>query len=107
MQHACVPSSTPCFEDSFEQWLPGLELTHILHISSAPDTDAISAVLSCIRVFQDAVDGWVVARRGATMVQRITLRRISEGSVRCLREQIAQSEKGLRIRLEHQCSRRS
>lgn len=105
MQHAFSPSSGPRFEDSFEKWLPGLELTHVLHISSAPDLDAVASVLSCVKDVQDAVDGWTIARIGAMLDQRITMRGISEGRVRSLREQLTQLDKGLRIRLEHQCNR--
>jgi len=105
MRHAFSSPASPRFEGSFEDWLSGLELIHILHISSAPDLDAVAAVLSCIKEDQDAVDGWLIVRRGAVLNQRITLRGISEGRVRSLRERLAQLDKGLRIRLEHQCRR--
>ena len=105
MQHAFSLSSGPRSEDSFVEWLPGLELTHILHISSAPDLDAVSSVLSCVKEVQDAVDGWSIARRGAVLDQRISLRGIDEGRARLLREQLAQLDRGLSVRLEHQCNR--
>jgi hypothetical protein len=106
MQHDTFSPSGPRFEDSFEEWLPGLELTHILHISSTLDLDAVTSVLSCIKDVQDAVDGWTIARIGAVLDQRITMRRISEGRVRSLRERLAQLDRGLKIRLEHQCNGR-
>jgi len=92
MQHAPSPPSSPRFEGNFEDWLSGTELTHILHISSAPDSDAVASVLSCINDDQDAVDAWSIARRGAVHNQRITLRGISEGQVRSLRERHSQDQ---------------
>jgi len=106
MQNAFSPHSGPRFGGSFEEWLPGLELTHILYISSALDLDAVISVLSCIGEVQDSIDRWSIARRGSVLDQRIWLSGINEGSARSLRERLAQIDKGLRVRLEHQCKKR-
>ncbi|WP_158937009.1 hypothetical protein [Burkholderia sp. S171] len=110
MPYAFSPSSSSrfegSFESSFEEWLPGLELTHTLHVTSSPDLDAVTSVLGCIKDDQDAIESWTITRRGTVLDQRITLRGISEGEVRLLRERLTQLDKKLKVRLEHQCNRR-
>lgn len=106
MQHALSPFAAHDLEDEVETWLPGYQLTHILHVASGADLDAVGCVLACMQGDRDAVDHWSIVRRGAVLDQRILFRGISERRVRALRERLAQLGQGLRVRLEHQCSRR-
>lgn len=87
-----------------EDWshvLPGVALTHTVHLVSRLNPDIVSAAASVLESETVVADRWAVTKCGGVLEQRIALGEMSEGQAVRLREQLAALDGVLRTRLEH------
>lgn len=98
---------TPCSQPVAELiadssfYLPGVRLTHVLHLVCLADRQVTARVRGHLRDQDAQVGDIVVVRCRHVDAHRIVLEGIGERRARALREQLLELDGVLRIRLEH------
>jgi hypothetical protein len=82
-------------------YLPGFQLTHIIHLVSVVSMDVVSRMVALLKDQQASVSNFVVLRSGNILDQKIVLDGIGERQAKLPRERLSILDGVLRIRLEH------
>jgi hypothetical protein len=98
-QDISTPSST--IPDDWSHCLPGLRLTHTVHLVSSLNSAVVSTAAAVLESENAAVDRWAVARCGDVLEQKIVFGEMTERQADGLREQLAALDGVLRTRMEH------
>jgi hypothetical protein len=95
-------TSSPASREDWSRALPGVTLTHTVHLVSSLSASVESSAAALIEGEQAAVDRWAVSRCRGVIEQTIVLAGITEKRAVRLREQLAALDGVLRTRVEHQ-----
>jgi hypothetical protein len=98
-QDTVTPSSQ--IPADWSQCLPGLRLTHTLHLVSSLNSGVVSTAAAVLEGEKAAVDRWAVTRCGDVLEQKIVLGEMTERQADELRDQLAALDGVLRTRMEH------
>lgn len=100
-------SSTACPTTS-DDWLlqlPGVKLTHTVHLVSNPNATVVSAAAAALKGAHGKIERWATSRFNDVLEHRIDLADMTERAAVDLRERLAALDGVVRAKVVHRLSR--